>query len=105
MFPTHRLGMTHIPDWRLTNWKVGPGYRIGSTPYRVRPYPYGSPPAPNVRVGTILESNDATYFEDIFPMKDMSSSSHQEMPTSSSQELVPTSEPAISMEHVENPME
>ncbi|KAK1664278.1 hypothetical protein QYE76_052437 [Lolium multiflorum] len=58
-----------------------------------------------MRVGTIMESNDATFFEDIFPMKDMSSSSHQEMPTSSIQELVPTPEPTISMEHVENPME
>ncbi|KAK1647818.1 hypothetical protein QYE76_065623 [Lolium multiflorum] len=56
-------------------------------------------------VGTIMESNDVTFFEDIFPMKDMSSSSHQEMPTSSSQELVPTPEPTISMEHVGNRME
>ena len=37
----------------------------------------------DMRVGTIMESNDATFFEDIFPMKDMSTSSHQEMPTSS----------------------
>ena len=40
----------------------------------------------NMHVGTIMESNDATFFEDIFPMKDMSSSSNQEMPTLSSQE-------------------
>jgi hypothetical protein len=60
---------------------------------------------PNMRVGTIMESNDATFFEGIFPTKDMSSSSHHEMPTSSSQALVPTPEPTISTEHVENPME
>src|SRR4051812_38608619 len=59
----------------------------------------------NMHVGTIMESNDATFFEEIFPMKDMSSSSHQEMPTSSSQGSVPTPEPTISMEHIENPME
>ena len=59
----------------------------------------------DMRVGTIMESNDGTFFKDIFPMKDMSTSSHQEMPTSSSQELVPFPEPSISMEHVENPKE
>jgi hypothetical protein len=32
-------------------------------------------------VGTIMESKDATLFEDIFPMKDLSSSSNQEMPS------------------------
>ena len=41
-----------------------------------------------MNVGTIMESNDATLFEDIFPMKDMPSSSNQEMPSSSSQEFV-----------------
>jgi hypothetical protein len=37
----------------------------------------------DMRVGTIMESNDATFFEDIFPMKGSSSSSNQEMPSSS----------------------
>ena len=41
----------------------------------------------NMHVGTIMESNDATFFEDIFPMKDMPSSSNQGMPSTSSQEL------------------
>ncbi|KAK1664874.1 hypothetical protein QYE76_053033 [Lolium multiflorum] len=36
---------------------------------------------PDMHVGTIMESNDATFFEDIFPMKETSSSSTQEMPT------------------------
>ena len=35
----------------------------------------------DMHVGTIMESNDATFFEDIFPMKDISSSSNQEIPT------------------------
>ena len=48
-----------------------------------------------MHVGTIMESNDATFFEDIFPMKDMSTSSNQEIPTLSSQELVVFCEPTI----------
>ena len=58
-----------------------------------------------IRVGTIMESNDATFFEDIFPMKDMSTSSNQEMPSSSNQESVTITEPTISMEHFENHVE
>ena len=58
-----------------------------------------------MHVGTIMESNDATFFEDIFPMKDMSSSSNQEIPTPSSEEFTVISEPTIAMEHVENTVE
>ena len=58
-----------------------------------------------MNVGTIMESNDATFFEDIFPMKDMPSSSNQEMPSSSSQEFVPIPEPTIPIEHHENTVE
>ncbi|KAK1682301.1 hypothetical protein QYE76_043149 [Lolium multiflorum] len=58
-----------------------------------------------MHVGTIMESNDATFFEDIFPMKDKSSSSNQEMPSSSSQELVTIPEPTIAIEHYDNPVE
>ena len=58
-----------------------------------------------MHVGTIVESNDATFFEDIFPMKDMSTSSNQHMPSPSNQEPVAINEPAISMEHFENPVE
>ena len=39
----------------------------------------------DMHVGTIMKSNDATFFEDIFPMKDMLSSSNQEIPTPSSE--------------------
>ena len=42
----------------------------------------------DMHVGTIMESNDATFFEDICPMKDTASSSNQELPSSSSQDLV-----------------
>ena len=31
-----------------------------------------------MKVGTIMESKDATFFEDIFPMRDMQSTSRQE---------------------------
>src|SRR3954466_10360124 len=41
----------------------------------------------DMHVGTIMESNDATLFKDIFPMKGMSSSSNQEVTSSSSQEF------------------
>ena len=59
----------------------------------------------DMHFGTIMESNDATFFEDIFPMKDMSTSSNQEMPSSSNQEPIIIIEPTISMEHFENPVE
>src|SRR3954462_7958723 len=59
----------------------------------------------DMHVGTIMESNDATFFEDIFPMKDSSSSSNQEMPSLSSQELITIPEPTISIEHPDNPVE
>ena len=59
----------------------------------------------DMRVGTIMESNDATFFEDIFPMKDMPTSSNQEIPTLSDQDLTETPETTISIEHVENPEE
>jgi hypothetical protein len=59
----------------------------------------------DMRVGTIMESNDATFFEDIFSMKGLSSSSNQEMPSSSSQELFTFLEPTILIEHSENPVE
>ncbi|KAK1611403.1 hypothetical protein QYE76_035076 [Lolium multiflorum] len=58
-----------------------------------------------MHVGTIMESNDATFFEDIFSMKDQSSSSNQEMPSSSSQELVTIPEPTIAIENYDNPVE
>ena len=58
-----------------------------------------------MHVGTIMESNDAIFFEDIFPMKDMPSSSNQEMPNLSSQELATIPEPTIPMKHFENPVE
>ena len=60
---------------------------------------------PDMHVGTIMESNDATFFEDIFPMKDMATSSNQEMPSSSNQEPVTITKPAILMEHFESPVE
>ena len=48
---------------------------------------------PDMKVGTIMESKDATFFEDIFPMKDM--------PSTSRQESDETPEPAIPMEYYE----
>ena len=57
---------------------------------------------PAMHVGAIMESNDGTFFEDVFPMKDMATSSNQEMTSSSNQEPVTITEPAISMEHFES---
>ena len=45
----------------------------------------------DVKVGTIMESRDATFFEDIFPMRDMQSTSRLES--------YETPEPAILMEY------
>uniref|UniRef100_A0A8R7PKL3 Integrase catalytic domain-containing protein n=1 Tax=Triticum urartu TaxID=4572 RepID=A0A8R7PKL3_TRIUA len=47
----------------------------------------------DINVGTIMESNDATFFEDIFPMKDM--------PSSSSQRSEATPGPTVPLEHSE----
>ena len=47
-----------------------------------------------MRVGTIMESRDATFFEDIFPMRDM-----QSIPRLETDE---TPEPAIPMEYYEH---
>src|SRR3954468_15582784 len=78
------------------------GYAFHSIGYRFLVVKFE---APDMHVGMIMESNDATFFEDIFPMKDMDTSSNQEMPSSSNQELVTISEPAISMEHFESRVE
>ena len=52
-----------------------------------------------MHVGTIMESNDATFFEDIFPMKDMATSSNQEMPSLSNQESITNAMKSISQEN------
>ena len=49
---------------------------------------------PDQKVGTIIESRDATFFEDIFPMRDMQSNSRLESDE--------TPEPAIPMEYYEH---
>ncbi|KAK1627109.1 hypothetical protein QYE76_001424 [Lolium multiflorum] len=59
----------------------------------------------DMHVGTIMESNDATFFEDIFPMKDMPSSSIQGMPSTSIQDFATIPESTIPIEHLENPEE
>jgi hypothetical protein len=56
----------------------------------------------DMHVGTIMESNDATFFEDIFPMKDMPSSSNQGMPSTSIQEFATIPESTIPLEPLEN---
>ena len=60
---------------------------------------------PDIHVGTIMESTDATFFEDIFPMKDKPNSSNPEIPSSSNQEFAIFSEPTIPIEHFESPKE
>src|SRR3954464_11140031 len=60
---------------------------------------------PDIHVGTIMESTDATFFEDIFPMKDKPNSSNPEIPSSSDQEFSIFSEPTIPIEHSESPKE
>jgi hypothetical protein len=48
---------------------------------------------PDMNVGTIMESNDATFFEDIFSTKDM--------PSSSSERSQTTPQHFIPLEHSE----
>src|SRR3954467_11397913 len=60
---------------------------------------------PDIHVGTIMESTDATFFEDIFPMKDKPNSSNPEIPSSSNQEFAIFSEPIIPIQHSESSKE
>ena len=130
--PTKHKAMTLFEEWErkrlklsyLRSWgclakvnipipkkrKLGPktvdcvllGYDFHSIGYRFLIIKYE---VSDMHIGTIMESNDASFFEDIFPMKDMSSSSNQEIPTPSSEELTVIPDPTIAMEHVENPVE
>ena len=51
---------------------VNLGYAKNSVGYR---FLVVKSKVPDVKVGTIMESKDATFFEDIFPMRDMQSTS------------------------------
>ena len=75
------------------------GYAIHSVGYRFLVVKSG---VPDLHVGTIMESRDATFFENIFPMRDETSSSRQEF----IEEDIST-EPMEHNEHtlVENPEE
>ena len=114
-----KLKLSYLRTWRclakvnvsiLKKRKLGPktvdcvflGYAFHSIGYR---FLIVKSEVPDMHVGIIMESNDATFFEDIFPMKDFTGPSNQEMPSSSSQELVTIPEPTIAMEHSENPVE
>ena len=54
---------------------VNLGYAKNSVGYR---FLVVKSEVPDQKVGTIMESKDATFFEDIFPMRDMQSTSRQE---------------------------
>ena len=68
--------------------EVNLGYAKDSVHYR---YLVVKSEVPGQKVGTIMESKDVTFFEDIFSMRDMQRTSRQE-----SEE---THEPAIPMEY------
>ena len=75
------------------------GYAIHSVVYRFLIVKYG---VPDMHVGTIMESRDAIFFENIFPMRDETSSSRQEfIEDDSSAESIEHNEPTL----VENPEE
>ena len=74
------------------------GYAFHSVGYRFLIVKYG---VPDMYEGTIMESRDVTFFEDIFPMK--------ETPSLSSKEPIISHEPTILVTHdepslVENPI-
>ena len=75
------------------------GYAIHSVGYRFLIVKSG---IPDMHVGTIMESRDATFFENIFPMRDGTSLSRQEfIEDDSSAESIEHNEPTL----VENPEE
>jgi hypothetical protein len=70
---------------------VNLGYAKNSVGYR---FLVVKSEVPDVTVGTIIESKNATFFEDIFPMRDM--------PSTSRQESEETPEPAIPIWNIMN---
>ena len=69
------------------------GYAIHSVGYRFLIVKSG---VPDIHVGTIMESRDATFFENIFPMRDGTSSSRQEfIEDDSSAEPIEHNEPTL----------
>ena len=93
---THALSKVNVPIPKKC--KLGPkavgcvnlGYAKKSVGYRFLVAKYE---VPDVKVGTILESKDAKFFETIFPMRDMQSISRLKSDE--------TPEPAIPMEYYE----
>jgi hypothetical protein len=55
---------------------------------------------PDMHVGTLMESRDATFFENIFPMKEVDSTSSHELSINNEPK-----EPAVLIEHNEQPHE
>jgi hypothetical protein len=111
-----RLKLTYLRTWGCLakvnvpipkKRKLGPktvdcvflGYAFHSIGYR---FLIVKSEVSDMHVGTIMESNDATFFEDIFPMKDMPSSSNQGMPSTSIQEFATIPESTIPIEPLEN---
>ena len=75
------------------------GYVIHNIGYRFLIVKSGGP---DMHVGTIMESRDAIFFENIFPMRDETSSSRQELiEDDSSAKKIEHNEPTL----VENPEE
>ena len=75
------------------------GYAIHNVGYRFLIVKSG---VPDMHVGTIMESRDATFFENIFSMRDETSSSRQEfIENDNFTESIEHSEPTL----VENPEE
>ena len=72
------------------------GYAIHSVGYRFLIVKSG---VSDMHVGTIMESRDATFFENIFPKRDETSSSRQEFIEDSSAEPIEHNEHTL----VENP--
>ena len=81
-----------VQAWTKTVDCVLLGYAFHSVGYR---FLVVKSEVSHVYVGTIMESNNATFFEEIFPMKDMPSSSNEEIPNTSSQELAVIPDPTI----------
>jgi hypothetical protein len=86
-----------IPKKRKLGWKTVNGIFIGYAHHSVGyKFLVVKSEVPDIRVGTIIESKDASFYEDIFPMRDAPSTSRQE-----ANEANETPEPAIPMEYYE----
>nr|ABA97586.1 retrotransposon protein, putative, Ty1-copia subclass [Oryza sativa Japonica Group] len=93
--PTKHKEVTPFDEWERKKLNLSPAHMgLFGQGYRFLIVNSG---VPDMRVGTITESRDATFFENEFPMKNA--------PSTSSQELILSPEHFVPIEHIDQTLE